>query len=286
MLPGAGFMVPGLLDMVLAATDLLCKEFTYPLAGQVKRRDDTAVVIGLSNYYISRSVFEELRESLTDLGISVIYCPPVGETKKEYQEMASASLAISLCMGVVQKEAGRKLAEEFAGKLQIPLLDMNASYEPADTVKILRIAGEKHKLGNDYDKKVDEKIKMFEQERQKAAAILHGRSCLIAAGLPFRFFMPLGTIRFLESLGLSVTGFLLPETATAAKENEADAFIKEHNLKMRCFRQDSVKESDADILVTAMPLQTTLKQFVFQSQHFSLEGWCREIHRLTGLISG
>lgn len=285
LLPGAGFMVPGLLDMVLAATDMLFAEFTCPLAGKVPKRKDEAVIIGLSAYYISKEVFREIKELFALLGYTKIYCPPVGETKRDYQKMASVSLAASLCLGVVQKEAGKQMGERFARIMDVPLLDLNRSSEPSETLTILRTAeqilGERPEL----KKQIDERHDFYEKKRKQAFRNLSGKTCLLAADLPFRFFRPKGTIRFLQSLGMTVKGFLLLDTVRAGKREEAEDFIRDNNFEMKCYSMSEAK-SAADVLVTGMPLQIPMKQFVFQSQHFSFEGWCREIDRLTGLVQG
>lgn len=285
LLPGAGFMVPGLLDMVLAATEMLFSEFTCPLAGKVSKRNDAAIIIGLSAYYISKDVFQEIRELLALLGFTKIYCPPVGETKIDYQEMASVSLAASLCLGVVQKEAGRQLAERFAKTLNIPMLDLNRSFEPSDTVSILRTAEQILGESTELKRIVNEKQTVFEKKKEQASKMLSGKTCLLAADLPFRFFRPKGTIHFLQSLGMVVKGFVLLDTVRAGKREDAEEFIRDNKLDMRCYSM-SEAVSAADVLVTGMPLQIPMKQFVFQPQHFSFEGWRREIDRLTGLVLG
>ena len=75
------------------------------------------------------------------------------------------------------------------------------------------------------------------------------------------------------------------DTVRAGKREEAEDFIRDNNFEMKCYSMSEAK-SAADVLVTGMPLQIPVKQFVFQSQHFSFEGWCREIDRLTGLVQG
>ncbi len=285
LLPGAGFMVPGLLDMVLAATNLLLNEFTLPLAGKISKRKDAAAIIGLSAYYISKDVFQEIRELLALLGFTKIYCPPVGETKIDYQEMASVSLAASLCLGVVQKEAGRQLAERFAKTLNIPFLDLNRSFEPADTLTILYNAERAIGESTELKRLICEKYALYEKKRKQAVKSLSGKTCLLAADLPFRFFRPKGTIHFLQSLGLTVKGFLLLDTIRAGRREDAEEFIRDNKLDMQCCSMPEAA-SAADILVTGTPLQIPIKQFVFQPQHFSFEGWCREIDRLTGLVLG
>ncbi len=285
LLPGAGFMVPGLLDMVLAATDMLFAEFTCPLAGKVPKRKDEAVIIGLSAYYISKEVFREIKELFALLGYTKIYCPPVGETKLDYQKMASVSLAASLCLGVVQKEAGKQMGERFAKILNIPMLDLNRSFEPSDTVSILRTAEQILGERTELKRIINEKQAVFEKKKEQASRTLSRKTCLLAADLPFRFFQPKGTIRFLQSLGLTVKGFLLLDTIRAGRREEAEQFIRENSLDMRCYSM-SEAVSAADILVTGTPQQIPMKQFVFQSQHFSIEGWCREIERLTDLVQG
>ena len=284
LLPGFGFMVPGLLDMVLAATDLLCSEFTFPLAGKVKRREDAAAIIGLSAYYIGEEAFREVREFFSLLGITKIYCPPVGETKKDYEEMAAVSMAASLCLGVVQKEAGKQLARKFANKIQVPVLDMNASYEPSDTERVLQTAGNLLGRNSEFRTVIRDKASAYGKKRDQAAALLRGKSCLLTAGIPFRFLNPRGTIRFLQSLGLKVNGFLVSDTVRSEKQEEIDRFIRDNRLNMGSFSMENAAGA-ADFLVTPMPVRVPMKQFIFQPQHFSFEGWCREIDRLTDFLT-
>ncbi len=281
LLPGFGFMVPGFLDMVLAATGLLFQEFTYPLAGMFPKKKDSAVIIGMSSYYISKEVFLEIREFFALFGITRLYTPPVGETKQEYQEMASVSLAVALCLGVVQKEEGKKLGKKFAQIMGVPLLDLNGNLEPSETMKTFQSAIRLIGKGDGLERVILDKYIAYEKKKMHASGVLAGKSCLLAVGLPFRFFQPQGTIRFLQSLGLEVKGFLLLDTATVGKRAEADAFIRANNLNMKCY---SISEADADILVTGMPLQIRMKQFIYQPQHFSLEGWGRVVDRLTELM--
>ena len=144
LLPGQGFMVPEGIDMTLAAADLLFEEFTYPRRGDVSPVSDTVVLVGSGAYYIEAPIFAELRAFFDVFGITRLYTPPGGMTKADYEALPAARVAAALSMGVVKKDASAALAEKFAARLHMPLLNLNEIDSPEELTARLRVGGKAH----------------------------------------------------------------------------------------------------------------------------------------------
>ena len=285
LLPGQGFMVPEGIDMTLAAADLLFEEFTYPRRGECPLASDMAVIVGSSAYYISEKVFAELRTFFRVFGITRLCVPPVGVTKADYERLSAARVVAALSMGVVKKAAGKALAEKFAARLQRPLLNLNEMDAPEDLTAAFRAAGEKLGQRETAEAYIAEEMRVYQEKRGAAERTLRGKRCLLAAGLPFQIFRPQGIIRWLQSLGLTVRGFFLPEDVSEVRRKEYQAFTAAHYPDMICCGEEA-DERTADFLVTTGETETKLRQFLLTPQHFTFAGWGEEAARLAAFFEG
>lgn len=209
LLPGAGFMVPDLIDMTLAATELLFKEFTYPLLKNGLKKQNTAVIIGLNLYYVPHNIFKEIQEFFSISGIDKFYCPPVGETKKDYKAISSVSLAVSLCIGVVKKEKGKQLAEKFANFMGVSLIDLNKVFSPSELRDAFLQMGKVLGCELSIAKHLRYWECFYEKKVREAIAAFHGVSCVIATLAFSQSIQFSDLICFLESLGIEVKGFYM-----------------------------------------------------------------------------
>lgn len=270
--------------MTLAAADLLFEEFTYPRRGKVPPVSDMAVLVGSGTYYIEGPIFAELRAFFDVFGITRLYTPPGGMTKADYEALPAARVAAALSMGVVKKDAGGALAEKFASRLHMPLLNLNEIDSPEELAAVVRDAGEKLGQRLAAEAYVEAGLDAYRKARA-AARILTGKHCLVAAGLPFQIFRPQGIIRWLQSLGLTVRGFFLPSIVSEVRRKEYQAFTAAHYPEMICcgWKDD---EKAADFLVTTGETETHLPQFRLLPQHFTFAGWSDEATRLSDFFAG
>ena len=285
LLPGQGFMVPEGIDMTLAAADLLFEEFTYPRRGDFPLASDMAVLVGSGGYYIAASLFAELRAFFRVFGITRLFVPPVGATKEDYERLSAARIVAALSMGVVKKAAGKALAEKFAARIQRPIFSLNEMDSPEDLAAAFRDAGEKLGQGSSIAAYIEREMGIYQEKRGAAERTLRGKRCLLAAGLPFQLFRPQGIICWLQSLGLTVRGFFLPEAVSEARRKEYQAFTAAHYPDMICCGEGA-DERTADFLVTTGETETKLRQFLLTPQHFTFAGWGEEAARLAAFSEG
>lgn len=279
LLPGQGFMVPEGIDMTLAAADLLFEEFTYPRRGELPPASDMAVIVGSGAYYIAESIFSELRAFFRVFGITRLFVPPVGATKDDYERLSTTRIVAALSMGVVKKAAGKALAEKFAARLQRPLFSLNEMDSPEDLAAAFRDAGKKLGQQSAAEAYIEKEMRAYQEKRRVAEHTLRGKSCLLAAGLPFEIFRPQGIIRWLQSFGLTVRGLFLPATVSEARRKEYQAFTANHYPGMICCGEEA-DERTADFLVTTGETESKLRQFMLTHQHFTFVGWGKEAMRL------
>ena len=284
LLPGQGFMVPEGIDMTLAAADLLFEEFTYPRRGDVSPVSDMAVLVGSGAYYIEAPIFAELRAFFDVFGITRLYTPPGGMTQADYEELSAARVAAALSMGVVKKDASAALAEKFAARLHMPLLNLNEIDSPEELAAAVRDAGEKLGQRTAAEAYVEAGLRAYQKARA-AQRILTGKRCLVAAGLPFQIFQPHGIIRWLKSLDLTVRGFFLPSIVSEVRRKEYQAFTATQYPEMICCGPEA-EETAADFLVTTGETETNLPQFRLLPQHFTFAGWGDEAARLAAFLAG
>ena len=285
LLPGQGFMVPEDIDMTLAAADLLFEEFTYPRRGEVPPVSDMAVLVGSGAYYIEAPIFAELRAFFDVFGITRLYTPPGGMTKADYEALPAARVAAALSMGVVKKDASVALAEKFAARLHMPLLNLNEIDSPEELAAAVRDAGEKLGQRTAAEAYVEAGMRAYQKPRAAAQRILTGKRCLVAAGLPFQIFQPHGIIRWLKSLDLTVRGFFLPSIVSEVRRKEYQAFTAAQYPEMICCGPEA-EETAADFLVTTRETETNLPQFRLLPQHFTFAGWGDEAARLAAFLAG
>ena len=132
LLPGHGFMVPGLVDTVTSMARLLFDTWTLP---QVKAEKDREIclVSGLSPAYSSPEEYHELMEVLCLLGFTRILCPPVGVSRNDYIDMGRASQVVSFTRGAFQEHASRENALYMAHRLDVPMVNWTHVRTPAES---------------------------------------------------------------------------------------------------------------------------------------------------------
>lgn len=132
LLPGHGFMVPGLVDTVTSMARLLFDTWTLP---QVKAEKDREIclVSGLSPAYSSPEEYHELMEVLRLLGFTRILCPPVGVSRNDYIDMGRASQVVSFTRGAFQELASTENALYMAHRLDVPMVNWTHVRTPAES---------------------------------------------------------------------------------------------------------------------------------------------------------
>ena len=132
LLPGHGFMVPGLVDTVTSMARLLFDTWTLP---QVKAEKDREIclVSGLSPAYSSPEEYHELMEVLRLLGFTRILCPPVGVSRNDYMDMGRASQVVSFTRGAFQEQASTENALYMAHRLDVPMVNWTHVRTPAES---------------------------------------------------------------------------------------------------------------------------------------------------------
>lgn len=268
LLPGHGFMVPGLVDTVTSMVRLLFDTWTLP---QVKAEKDREIclVSGLSPAYSSPEEYHELMEVMHLLGFTRILCPPVGVSRNDYIDMGRASQVVSFTRGAFQEQASVENALYMARRLDVPVANWNHIGTPEasrrawmDMAVLRRQEDEIAAYCQKQDMRLAELLAVGRQ-------MLYGKSCRIRLGIARQVNGLIKIVEFLEKMEVSDITVVLSAMISRTEEDAIRLDIEAKHGKIKCSRD----EVEADILLSTMPFDLRECDEVLAPSCIGYEGW-------------
>lgn len=268
LLPGNGFMVPGLVDTITSMSRILFDKWTVPYI-PLEKRTDTCLVAGLSPSYSSKEEYQELMKVLRILGFKYIICPPVGTGRSDYVRAASASMVISFTRGAFLEKASIENAYYMANRLDIPFIDWNHIITPEKSQNaFMDVARFRNK---------EDAMKTYccEQEKrlfgivEKGKWLLNGKSCQIRLRITRQVNSLLKPIEFLREMGIEDISVILSDMISHADVKTIQSIIENKYSKIKMSR----KESSADILLTSTPFDLRCSKEIMIPHCIGYAGW-------------
>lgn len=252
LLPGHGFMVPQMIDTIISASRLLFERFTSPYIDKVEKDRRTVVVFGVNPAYVMKESYQDFLELLRALGFTKIYTYPIGMTKKDYENAASAAAVISWDRGVLKKEWVMSLANEISDEMKVPHLHLRDFYPVEDIRYLYRLA--KELLGSELDIEDAYKKKElhFISKIKEAKHFLCSKRCIIYVGLGSKFTLIQYMKQFLETMGLTIQGIGLSPRMPEQARAEYEAYFSQKEVNVPCFLE-GIDRYESDLELTTIP---------------------------------
>ena len=274
LLPGHGFMVPGLIDTVTSISRLLFDKFTIPC----KPNPSTCIVSGLSPAYSSKDEYGELMGILHLLGFTKILCPPVGMDKESYKSMGEASCVISFVRGAFSEKASIEVGTYMAEKLQVPFLNWNHVNSPQKSEQLFLEAAklfDKVDIMSDY---CNNKNNEIQQLLVKAKDKVRGKSCYIRLGISRQAEKLIDAIHLLQAMDVSDIHIILSDMIPSKEETQLENLLESNCGRMAWHR--SLPANVCGIRLSTIPFDLRKCDELLIPSCLGYNGWIRFIQEL------
>lgn len=275
LLPGHGFMVPGLVDTVTSMVRQLFDTWTIPHI--VEEKDpETCLVSGLSPAYSSWEEYQELMEVLRLLGYRYILCPPVGACKNNYIHMGRASQVISFVRGAFQEKAALQNASYMASKLEVPMVNWSHIRTPETSREAfmdMAALRQQEAAMQDYCRKEEAGLTELLAIGKR---LLCGKSCRIRLGISRQANGLIKPIELLRGMGISDITIVFSEMIPHADEETIRSVVESKCGKLQWSRE----EVDRDILLSTIPFDLRSCPEILIPSCIGYEGWISFIKRI------
>lgn len=273
LLPGHGFMVPGLIDTITSLASSLFHKWTIP-AYKGNANPEVCVVAGLSPAYSSSEEYTEIMEILHVLGFAKIIHPPVGASRKDYETMAEASMVVSFVRGAFQKEAAISLGKDMAKFLGVPCIHWSHIHSPWQSkMACMEVAKRRGKRMEMAAFLLQKELKL-QKLSELAYTLLHGKPCRIRLGISRQVESLLETVHFLQSIGIIDIRIVLSDMISEKEEGLIRKQMEASCGQLKWKRQKENDES-GEIFLSTIPFDLRACDELLIPSCFGYDGWIR-----------
>ena len=281
LLPGHGFMVPGLVDTVTSMARQLFDTWTLPHV-QVEKDRGVCLVSGLSPAYSSQEEYHELMEVLRLLGFTRILCPPVGVSRNDYMDMGRASQVISFTRGAFQEQASVENALYMARRLDVPVANWNQVRTPVESRRaFMNMASlrEKEEVMEAYCQKQESRLAEWLQEGKRA---IRGKSCRIRLGITRQAAGLRQPVAFLRAMGIEDITIALAPMIPQADEASIRSIVEAECGTLKWSRE----EVSADVRLSTISFDLRQSHEIQIPSCLGYAGWISCIERIVKTYGG
>lgn len=281
LLPGHGFMVPGLVDTVTSMARLLFDTWTLP---QVKAEKDREIclVSGLSPAYSSPEEYHELMEVLRLLGFTRILCPPVGVSRNDYIDMGRASQIVSFTRGAFQEQASTENALYMAHRLDVPMVNWTQVRTPEESRRaFMEMASlrEKEEVMEMYCRKQESRLVKLLQEGKRA---VRGKSCRMQLGITRQAEGLRQPVAFLRAMGIEDITIVLAAMIPQEDEASIRSVVETECGALKWSRQ----EVSADVRLSTVSFDLRQSHEILIPSCLGYVGWISFITQIVKTYGG
>lgn len=281
LLPGHGFMVPGLVDTVTSMARKLFDLWTIP---QVKAEKDREIclVAGLSPAYSSPDEYHELMEVLRLLGFTRVLCPPVGVSREDYIALGRASHVVSFTRGAFEEQASVGNASYMARRLDVPMTNWTHVCTPAESRRaFMEMASlrKKEESMEMYCRKQESRLAEWLEKGKRAAC---GKRCRIRLGITRQAEGLKQPVAFLQAMGIEDITIVLSAMIPQADEASIRSMVETECGALQWSRQ----EVSAEVRLSTISFDLRQSHEILIPSCLGYAGWISFINEIVKTYGG
>lgn len=281
LLPGHGFMVPGLVDTVTSMARLLFDTWTLPHV-QAEKEKGLCLLSGLSPAYSSREEYHELMEVLRLLGFTRVLRPPVGASREDYRAMGRASQVISFTRGAFEEQASLENALYMAHRLDVPVTNWTHVRTPAESRRaFMEMASlrKKEEIMGVYCQKQERRLAEWLEKGKHAAC---GKRCRIRLGMTRQAAGLRQPVAFLREMGVEDITIVLAPMIPQADEASIRSMVETECGALQWSRQ----EVSAEVRLSTISFDLRQSHEIMIPSCLGYAGWISFITEIVKTYGG